>query len=173
VGYIIDLAETVIPGGILRVDRCRMAFEHELTVGHYGLPHIEGREAVVEKFEDNTGKIITAAAGGRRIALIAYKGWDTVDSIIHKGRNAEAEESTVLYARRKRTAKNPSMELMIMALLHKTDDSDWTEEELRPIRKIRILDITPAFSALGAILSLTDGREIAVDFKNIDGMRGH
>ena len=42
VGYIIDLADIIIPGGVIRVDRSRMAFEHELTLGHFGLPHING-----------------------------------------------------------------------------------------------------------------------------------
>ena len=32
--------------------------------------------------------------------------------------------------------KNPAMELMIMVLLHKTDDSEWTEEELSPIKEL-------------------------------------
>ena len=33
VGYIIDLADIIIPGGVIRVDRSRLAFEHELTLG--------------------------------------------------------------------------------------------------------------------------------------------
>ena len=32
VGYIIDLADIIIPGGVIRVDRTRLAFEHELTL---------------------------------------------------------------------------------------------------------------------------------------------
>ncbi len=39
VGYIIDLAEITVPNGVIRVDRCRLAFEHELTLGHFGVPH--------------------------------------------------------------------------------------------------------------------------------------
>ena len=31
------------PGGVVRVDRCRLAFEHELTLGHFGLPHLGGK----------------------------------------------------------------------------------------------------------------------------------
>ncbi|MFY9853244.1 MAG: DUF2264 domain-containing protein, partial [Terracidiphilus sp.] len=42
VGYLIDLAEITVPGGVVRVDRCRLAFEHELTLGHFGLPHMDG-----------------------------------------------------------------------------------------------------------------------------------
>lgn len=52
VGYIIDLADIVIPGVVIRVDRCRMAFEHELTLGHFGLPHIDGKPAEIRRYED-------------------------------------------------------------------------------------------------------------------------
>jgi hypothetical protein len=158
VGYIIDLAEVTIPGGVIRVDRSRLAFEHELTLGHYGLPHLNGQKAVVHQFEERTKRVITASIPGRQVALIAYQGWDEIDCLVHSGRNAEAEESTVLYAHKKRTAKNPAMELMITVLLHKTDDSAWTEEELSPIQSIHIMDITPTYSALGATLTLSDGK---------------
>jgi hypothetical protein len=176
VGYIIDLAEITIPGGVIRVDRSRMAFEHELTLGHYGLPHLNGEKAVVRQFEDKrsspvdeTKKVITASIPGRQLALIAYHGWDKIDCLVHSGYNAEAEESTVLYARKKRTSKNPAMELMITVLLHKMDDIPWTEEELSPIKSIQLTDITPTYSALGATITLSNGKVYEVDFVNIDG----
>ena len=171
VGYIIDLAEIIVPGGMIRVDRCRMAFEHELTLGHFGIPHLDGKTAVVKRFEDKGRKVITAKVKGRSVAMIVYHGWDDVSSFIHSGRNAEAYESTVLYASRKRTAKNPGMELMIMALLHKRDDNEWTPEELNPVKKIGIIDVTSTFSVLGAAIDLIDGRRILVDFNDIDGRR--
>jgi hypothetical protein len=171
VGYIIDLADIIIPGGVIRVDRCRMAFEHELTLGHFGLPHYEGKPAEVRSYEGGGRKIITASVKGRRIALIAYSGWDRLDSLAHTDRNAETDESTVIYAYRKRTAKNPAMELMIAVFLHRTDDADWTEEELSPIKDIRILDVTPVFSPLGAEITLADGSVRKVYFSEVDGNR--
>ena len=171
VGYIIDLAETQLPGGVLRVDRSRIAFEHELTLGHFGLPHLGGVPARVERRDEGGRMVLTAAIPGRRVALVAYRGWDELASLVHGGCNAEADESTVVYARRKRTSPNPPMELMVTALLHRTDDGDWEADELNPVRSIRLLDITPSYSALGAVLELRDGRTIAVDFADIDGMR--
>jgi hypothetical protein len=152
VGYIIDLADIIIPGGVIRVDRSRLAFEHELSLGHFGIPHIEGERAVVKYFEKGARKVITASIKGRRIALITYNGWDGLSSMIHTNRNAEADESTVIYTFRKRTAKNPAMELMITVMLHKTDDTEWTPEELSSISAIRIMDVTPASSPLCATL---------------------
>lgn len=171
VGYIIDLAEITIPGGVIRVDRSRLAFEHELTLGHYGLPHLGGYKAVVDHFEDQDKKILTASIRGRKVALIAYRGWDHLDSMVHRDRNAEADESTVIYAYKRRTTKNPAMELMITVMLHKTDDSEWTEEELSPINQIEVINIMPSLSPLGATITLFNGKKYVVDFVNIDGNR--
>jgi hypothetical protein len=171
VGYIIDLAEITIPGGVIRVDRSRLAFEHELTLGHYGLPHLNGQAAVVNQFEDQTRKVITAAIPGRQVALIVYQGWDRVSSLVHHGWNAEADESTVVYATKKRMAKNPAMELMITVLLHKMDDTEWTAEELSPIKAIKIMDVMPSYSPLGATLTLSNQQHYQIDFVNIDGNR--
>ena len=68
-------------------------------------------------------------------------------------------------------AKNPPMELMISVMLHKMDDSDWTEEELSPIRDIAIMEITPAYSTLGATITLFNNEKFEIDFKDIDGER--
>jgi len=171
VGYIIDLAEITIPGGVIRVDRSRLAFEHELTLGHYGLPHLDGKKAVLRRFGDETKKVITASIPGRQLALITYHGWDEISSLVHSGRNAEADESTVLYAHKKRTSKNPAMELMITVLLHKMDNTPWTEEELSPIKSIQFMDITPSYSPLGATLTLSNNKTYEIDFVNIDGNR--
>jgi hypothetical protein len=171
VGYIIDLAEITIPGGVIRVDRTRLAFEHELTLGHFGLPHLNGVKPVINQFEDDSRKVITASIPGRRIAQIIYHGWDSLNSLVHQNRNAEAEESTVIYAHKKRLDKNPSMELMITVLLHKMGDNEWTDEELSPIRRIKILDVMPTYSALGAVITLSNHERFEIDFKDIDGHR--
>ncbi|MEI6139739.1 MAG: DUF2264 domain-containing protein [Mariniphaga sp.] len=171
VGYIIDLAEITIPGGVIRVDRTRLAFEHELTLGHFGLPHLNDEKAVVKQFEVGDKKVITASIPGRQVALITYNGWDKLECLVHENRNAEANESTVIYAWKKRMAKNPPMELMITVMLHKMDDSEWTEEELSPIKEFRIMDITPNYSTLGALIILADGETYEVDFKDIDGKK--
>ena len=171
VGYIIDLAEITIPGGVIRVDRSRLAFEHELTLGHFGLPHIQGQTALVRQFEDQTKRVITASIQGRKLALIVYQGWDRVSTLVHSGRNAEADESTVLYAYKKRTSKNPAMELMITVLLHKMDDAEWTEEELSPIKAIECMEMTRSYSPLGATITLSNNQKYEIDFVNIDGNR--
>jgi hypothetical protein len=171
VGYIIDLADIIIPGGVIRVDRSRLAFEYELTLGHFGLPHIKGEKPLIHQFEDKNRKVITGSIKGRQVALITYHGWDKLETVEHTNRNAEANESTVIYAYKKRMEKNPPMELMISVMLHKTDNSAWTTEELSPISNIEIMDVTPVGSALGAKLTLLNGKVYEVYFEEIDGRR--
>ncbi|MGC3988865.1 MAG: hypothetical protein QM796_04110 [Chthoniobacteraceae bacterium] len=77
----------------------------------------------------------------------------------------------MLYAYRKRIEKNPAMELMISVILHKTDDVPWTAEELSPIKELKIMDVTPKGSVLGAELTLASGRTYSIDFKDIDGYK--
>lgn len=115
--------------------------------------------------------VITASVKGRRVALITYAGWDSVDSLTHTNRNAETDDSTVIFARRKRTHKNPAMELMISVFLHRTDGCTWSPEELDPVQEIRILDVTPAFSPLGAEITLRNGSLYRIYFEEIDGNR--
>jgi len=171
VGYIIDLAEITVPGGVIRVDRCRMAFEHELTLGHFGLPHVNGTKAVVQQFEDGQRKVLTASIPGRQVAFVAYHGWDNAQAQVHRGFNAEADESTVLGAYRKRTSRNPAMEMLISVMLHKTDDSAWTTDELSPLKNIKLMDVMPSGSVIGAELTMADGAKYVVDFKDVDGFK--
>ncbi len=171
VGYIIDLAEITIPGGVIRVDRSRLAFEHELTLGHFGLPHMGGKKANVESFENGLGKGMTASIPGRNVAFIAYSGWDEMQSLVHRGFNAEGDESTVLFAHRKRTTRNPAMELMISVMLHKTDDTPFTKAELSPIKDFKLMDVMPSGSVLGAEITLSNGVKHVVDFKDVDGYK--
>jgi hypothetical protein len=94
-----------------------------------------------------------------------------VQSRVHRGFNAEADESTVLFAYRRRTAKNPPMELMVTVMLHKTDGTGWTTKELSPVQDIRVMEVTPSGSVLGAEVTLADNTIHLIDFKDIDGFK--
>jgi len=171
-GYTIDLADIVLPGGVIRVDRSRLAFEHDLTLGHFGMPHMEGRPAEIERREVGGYPVITAKIEGRQLALVTINGWDELDSVTHTKHNAEAEESTVIFAKRQRLQKNPKMELMISIMLHKMDDSPWTEDELLPIEKLDIHRfMVETGSSQGATIQLKNGKTYTVDFADIDGLR--
>jgi hypothetical protein len=77
----------------------------------------------------------------------------------------------VVFARKKRLAKNPAMEIMITVMLHKTDNSEWTKEELSPIAAFELMDVTPAYSTTGAKITLVENQTYEVYFEEIDGNR--
>lgn len=170
-GYTIDLAEIALPNGVLRVDRCRLAFEHELTLGHFGVPHISDNPPAVRRRSIGAWSCVEAVGIDRSAALCTFNGWDALDTKTNRGHNAEAEVSTVVFARRRRMTKNPPMELMISLLLHKTEGSIWQETELHVVRSIEIQQFMPSGSPLGANIQLADGNRYTVDFNEIDGTR--
>ena len=56
-------------------------------------------------------------------------------------------------------------------MLHKTDDTAWTTEELSPVKAIQIMEVTPSGSVLGAEITLADNTIHQIDFKDIDGFK--
>jgi hypothetical protein len=63
------------------------------------------------------------------------------------------------------------MELMITVMLHKTDDTAWTEETLSPLSRIKLMDVMPSGSVVGAEIRLLDGTNYTIDFKEVDGYK--
>ena len=167
-----DLADILVPGGVLRVDRLRIPQCHELRLGHFGLPHLAGRPAVVERIEAGGRPAITAAIAGRRLALVAYRGWDGLDAAVHAGLNAEADESTVLFARRAREKDSTGTDLVVALMLHRTDDGPWTPEELDPVGAMEVVPWTASGQPCGLRLDLRDGRRLVIDFEDIEGQAG-
>ena len=168
----IDLAEIVVPGGVLQFARNRIYYPHDLTLGHFGLPHIGDVAAVVEEFERQGCRGLSAQIAGRRLALVAQHGWDELEICIHQGKHPEAEISTVLTAKQTRTKLYPGMNLLVTLMLHRCDDGQWSDAELFPIEKLETPRWMESGSSCGALVNLRDGRKFAIDFAAIDGRIG-
>jgi len=164
-----DLADIVVPGGLLRVDRQRLSTRHEVSLGHYGLPHIDGMAATVEKREVNGNDCLTASIPGRQVALVALNGWDELGSLVHSGKNAEADESTVIFAKRRREQHYQGMPLLVTLMLQKTDDTPWTNEELSVVKTLKPISWLKGGQPMGAEIELADGRTFTVDYGHIEG----
>jgi len=166
----IDLADISLPLGVLRVDRPRLILSGTLRLSHYALPSVDGRPAVLERRTVAGHPAIIAKIPGRQVALVALSGWDHVDAVVHRGFNAEVEESTVLFAEWAHPERLPPMQPRITLLLHKCDDSPWTDEELMPVAAWE----SPRVSELGihgVRVRLKDGRALAISYEHLEGHR--
>ncbi len=166
----IDLAEIIFPRGVLRIDRLRIGPAHELHLGHYGLPHLQGAgEPVInQRIIENCPVIITGIPG-KQLALAALYGWDALDSMVHEGLHPEADRSTVIYAKRTREKDYSGMGLLVSVLLHKTDDEPFAEDDLHPVRQFKPVEWTRSGHPLGADIILRNGKKYRIDFGNIEG----
>jgi hypothetical protein len=165
----VDLADIIVPGGVLRVDRLSIPFGHELHLAHYALPHIAGQEAIINTFEKNGHPVIAAETDLRRVAMVAYHGWDGLASATHRDLNAEAEESTVIYAHRRREKHYSGMDLAVTLLMHNPNPEPWLDDDLDPVAEMELLPWAPSGHPCGLRLALKDGREFTVDFGDVMG----
>ncbi len=168
----IDIAEIIVPGGVLQFARNRVFYPHDLTLGHFGLPHIGGVVASVEGFERQGCRGLTARIAGRRLAFVAQHGWDELEARTHKDKHPEAQFSTVLTAKQTCTSLYPGMNLLVTLLLHRCDGGEWSDAELCPIDQLETPRFMESGSSCGALVVLRDGREFAIDFAAIDGRIG-
>ena len=166
---VVDCADIILPGGVLRVDRCRVYHEHDLRLGHFGLPHADGRPPALARHRRDRADCLTAASGDKALALTRYHGWDRLDSLQHNGMNPDTTRSTVLYVGRRRDTWCPPIEVMITVMLHRIDGGAWDRDELFPVESFEIEPLDEAGSVGVTRLRLRDGRSITVDFAEIDG----
>jgi len=164
----IDLADIILPGGVIRVDRLRLSTCHDLHLGHFGIPHINDNKPEIRTSRIDGKRVITASIDNRRVALVAVSGWDSVESMEHRGRNPESDESTVVYAGRVREEDYRGMDLLITVMLHRTDNSAWSEDELLPIEEVERFSWTDSHQPCGVRLRLKNGKCFNVDYGNIE-----
>jgi len=164
----LDLADIIIPGGVIRVDRLRVPYRNELQLGHFALPHIDGKAAEVTALGEG---LMASIADGRTLAMIPVLGWDRIDAAVHEGQNPEADASTVLYTERIREQDYSGMEVFVTILLHRLDGGTWSEDELNPIESLQVLPFAPSGTACGVQLKLKDGRSFMIDHGCVDAHR--
>jgi hypothetical protein len=63
------------------------------------------------------------------------------------------------------------MEPMISLMLHKRDDTPWTDDELFPVSDLKIHRWMPSGSSQGVTFKLKSNEPYTVDFEGIDGHR--
>jgi hypothetical protein len=165
----IDLAEIILPGGVLRIDRLRGLPGCELQLGHFGLPHADGHEPEITDLSVAGRPALSASLGSRGLLFTAYRGWEGIRRLDHRGKNAEAETSTVLHAFRRCGPTAAGNELLVTLMLHRTDGRAWTKDEADPVAELRYHAWPASGSPAGLSVHFKNGDIRAVDFGALEG----
>ena len=166
----IDMASIIIPGGEIRIERIRKIRKSKFYLGHFSIPHINGAPEIIKKDIDGKSCLI-AKIPGRQLAIINIMGWKQIDTLENTGLHPESNKSTLLYAEYE-DLKNEygPIEMLISVLSHKTDNSQWNDDELQPIDKIEPLKKGIPYHLGGMVITLKNKKQYTVDFGNMDGM---
>lgn len=126
----IQLSESPLPAGVLRVDRYMGDKEVEVRLGHYALPKIHGEITRTEReYEEHKATIIDN--GKYQLAMVNLRGWDSMEVVNCKGLHPQSEESSVINARATFKANGGTIYACLM--LWKKSGEQWTDAELFPI----------------------------------------
>ncbi|MFW5840356.1 MAG: DUF2264 domain-containing protein [Planctomycetota bacterium] len=160
-GTKIDLADIILPGATLRVDRLRCCFAHDVRLGHFALPHVEGQAPEISEFAVGGMTGLTAsAADGRSTAILPIAGWDRAHSCLQQGLGPETARSTLLYLHRLRETCRAEMPILVCLLRTSTDPIRPDQMDL-----VEEMDLLP----YGARITLKTGQTFRADFRRIEG----
>lgn len=173
----VNLADFVVPYGIMRVDRPRFFKKPvAMTLGAYGFPD-NGIEIIrkEKQYDNGTAKAIILKGHDftgreKQLAMTIYDGWDELDILHSIGTNPDSEKSVVVYAAMKREKHNHYEKgILISQVITKESLCDFAEDEIFPIETIAYAD-SDACGGYGEIrVSLKDGEKKLVDFDKMEG----
>lgn len=168
-----DLADIMIPYGMLRVDRLRVHnAPASLALGTYALPIDDHEEISVEERIERNGvakaEIITSKYG--KIAMVTYNGFDDIYLKERIGVNPIAERSCFFYANAEREKLYEYKDYcLISCIMTKSDEEDFQTDELFPIHKISFSDKENCGGYGDIQIIMKNGEKKMVCF---DGMEG-
>ncbi|MBL4937153.1 DUF2264 domain-containing protein [Clostridium sp. YIM B02515] len=165
----ICIADFPVDYGMIRVDKMRI---HDkpfmLSLGAYGFPKDD--KVIIEERNYFGAKAIVIKGKEKQIAMCIYAGFDDIRVKERVGVNAIAKESYLIYGEvncDKYYEYKPYV--MISAILTKNDLSSWTEEELFPIKAFKFEDRERCGGYGKVYLKMQDGRNITVDYEELEG----
>ena len=130
----LNLADIPLPDGILRVDRIAAGETAVFRLGHYALPDLG--KGVRERRRKIKGKQAVIIDNGEyQLAMVALEGWENIVVCHTENVHPVSKKSTVLNVegRAGREAK-----VFATLLLWKRSGEEWKEEELLPVKTLRL-----------------------------------
>ncbi|WP_026652930.1 DUF2264 domain-containing protein [Butyrivibrio proteoclasticus] len=168
----IDLADFPVSYGMIRADKIRLFRRPvELTLGAFGFPdngtevitkEKDSYKAIILKGHDHTGK-------EKQLALTIMDGWDEIKLVKSTDTNPDSKNSIVVYGkttRMKQYGYEPYF--LISQVITKEDLSDFTEDELFPIKEVIYTDPEKCGGYGPVTIRLKNGEERTVDFYGIE-----
>lgn len=169
----LNLADFTLPYGIMRVDKTRFHKKPvELTLGAFGFPdngteiirkEKDNQKAIILKGHDFTGK-------EKQLCMTIFDGWEEIDFVKSSGTNPDSENSIVVYG--KTTKKNHNhyeSYVLISQVITKESLTDFTEEEIFPIKEINYTDEKKCGGYGPITIKLYDGSIRVIDYDAIEG----
>ena len=167
----IDLADFPVQNGLIRVDKVRIPDKpYTLYLGHYGLPVMDSEEVSIQEREKNGAKAIIAKTKDLQVAMVTYRGFDLLAMKENFSKSPVTGESILIYAESKRDKYYEYKDyVLITAMLHKRDNTSWSDEELFPIEQITFEDKEQCGGYGKITISHNDGIETIIDYEGIEG----
>lgn len=169
----LNLADFPVEYGIIRADKLRLyRTPVKLTLGAYGFPdngteilqrNSGNAKSVILKGYDKTGR-------EKQLALTIYDGWNNIGIIKSKGTNPDSEFSIVAYAETERSKQYGCEQFaLISQIITKESHTDFSEDELFPIKEIVYTDREKCGSYGPVKVILKNGVERVIDYSEIEG----
>ena len=168
----IDLADFVVPYGIMRADKIRMFRRPlRLTLGSFGFPdngteisfrEKDGYKAVILKGHDHTDR-------DKQLAFTIMDGWSDIKLVKSSDTNPDSKNSIVVYAettRDKQYGYEPYF--LISQTITKEDLSDFTDDEIFPVKEIAYTDKEKCGGYGPVTITLKSGETRIIDFYGIE-----
>lgn len=169
----VNLADFVVPCGIVRVDKLRLFRQTiELTLGAYGFP--DNGTQVSKKEEGNAKAIVLKGKDfcGRekQLAMTIYDGWEELCLLHSEGTNPDSEKSLVVYAKTARTRHyGNEAHILISQVITKESAEDFSDDELFPICSVSYTDPEGQGGYGPVTVCLKDGTQRTIDFSGLEG----
>lgn len=130
-----NLADVILPNGILRVDKTQFPQETDVLLGHYSLPNLGKpiKETTVN-VGNQTAYIINN--GEYQLALVPIEGWSNAEICHTKGLHPVSDECAFIKA----TDRNKGDKVRVTLQLWKKGTKPFTKKELMPIKNIELID---------------------------------
>lgn len=165
----VDMATIIIPHGEIRIDRLRKTQATTLYLGHFALPHKDGKQPTITQRTVDAKPVLIMSAPNQQTAFTNYLGWDSMDVRHNSNIHPETEKSSHSFACTTDTRQYGPVDMLISVLLHKTDNAPWSDDELNPIKEVTNLVPNTPMHLKGIKVSLKNGDVYEVDFRSIDG----